>query len=262
MKLLVKIKGSASSGNWGHKGIPGHRGGSAPKGNISTKSIISKKNVSGKSGGYIVEFSDGSKGVWKPLVADDGEHKGENEVAAYKLNRLLGGKEVPKTSFMNLDGNAGTIQDYVSNTTPGDTITVEEVKHASNDSIDNILMMEAIMYNVDRYAGNFLLNKDGDIVAIDHGHSQWKPIRKGYPTVPDNAIFDALRTKEDNHIVGSDDYTEVDYGYTHKFSPKSMARYRDITKDAFLESLQDIHPDDANVAWDNFQKLLSKGYVE
>ena len=32
MKIIVKVKGSATSGNWGHKGVPGQRGGSAPGG--------------------------------------------------------------------------------------------------------------------------------------------------------------------------------------------------------------------------------------
>ena len=30
MKILIKVKGSAYSGNYGHAGIPGHQGGSAP----------------------------------------------------------------------------------------------------------------------------------------------------------------------------------------------------------------------------------------
>jgi len=32
MKIIVRIKGSPSSGNYGHAGIPGHQGGSAPGG--------------------------------------------------------------------------------------------------------------------------------------------------------------------------------------------------------------------------------------
>jgi len=39
VKILVKVKGSAKSGNWGHSGIPGHQGGSAPKGQIEVSDL-------------------------------------------------------------------------------------------------------------------------------------------------------------------------------------------------------------------------------
>jgi hypothetical protein len=36
MKLTIRLKGGAGSGNHGHKGIPGHRGGSLPQGSHSS----------------------------------------------------------------------------------------------------------------------------------------------------------------------------------------------------------------------------------
>ena len=42
MKLQVKVKGSAYSGNYGHAGIPGHQGGSAPSSASAADSIVNR----------------------------------------------------------------------------------------------------------------------------------------------------------------------------------------------------------------------------
>lgn len=53
MKIFVKVKGSSSSGNYGHVGVPGKSGGSAPKGGTGSAGITSSpaknKSVKGSS---------------------------------------------------------------------------------------------------------------------------------------------------------------------------------------------------------------------
>ena len=59
MKLQVKVKGSAYSGNYGHAGIPGHQGGSAPRGGSGFQTFPNAE----KAESYAMENLGGNVGT-------------------------------------------------------------------------------------------------------------------------------------------------------------------------------------------------------
>ncbi|KKN61698.1 hypothetical protein LCGC14_0519140 [marine sediment metagenome] len=94
------------------------------------------------------------------------------EDLAWKVDRALGTNNVPQTVWRNLDGEPGSLQRWVPNTTPqiawqGRALTVEERY--------KMVVLDVAIGNTDRHRKNWMRitrgAKRGTAVAIDHGYS-------------------------------------------------------------------------------------------
>lgn len=126
---------------------------------------------------YIAEWADGSKALFKPERAIQGEHSVANEnaeVAAYRLAQLLGYDAVPVTDYATVveEGTPvfGSLQRWVSESHIGLEMS-ERTQHQSQTIIQRTRMalFDQVIANHDRHGGNFLEDLNGKLWAIDHG---------------------------------------------------------------------------------------------
>lgn len=269
MKILVKVKGSERSGNFNHKGIPGHQGGSMSSFSSAAQGEIShaEKLPGGMTEGNILSYKEDGRAAWKEIVSAGGAHDGNSEVAAYKLNQLLGGNEVPETIFASYKDKAGTSQSFVEGATLGVEATAKDILDVDPLSIDRIVALDIIIGNNDRHPGNFLL-KDGKVVAIDHGHASWAVHKEGSSILMHHSLVQAIA--EEYTYRTMDDIYESTYTGGHNtryywFDDASIARWKGITRkqfDAALEGISEVERVRKDNAWANLQYIVnSRGRV-
>ncbi|MCP3958996.1 MAG: hypothetical protein GY719_14185 [bacterium] len=110
------------------------------------------------------------------------------EVAAYRLDRLVGIGLVPVTVIRTIDGETGSVQLWIE-----DVRTLEEVMKDADTAVGNsdllierlglMYILDALIYNADRNFGNILINVDRDVFhPIDHSRTFWL-----LPTPPPSA---------------------------------------------------------------------------
>jgi hypothetical protein len=111
--------------------------------------------------------------------------KWEYEVAAYRLDRMLGFGLVPVTVARDVDGQAGSVQRWI----PGATTEKERVERGTPlgdrdrwaEQTNQMLVFDVLIYNVDRNQGNILLTEPGSRMwLIDH--SRAFRLRRGFPS--------------------------------------------------------------------------------
>ncbi len=212
---------------------------------------------------YIISYEDGVSGVWRGMTDDSGFHDGNSEVAAYRINRLMGGNEVPPTVFSaDGNGNPGTSQMFVDGAKgPCDGITVAEAQKIPRIEIERVLALDMIIDNGDRHAGNWLY-KDGHLIAIDHGGALWtetatwnEPFRNTVATLAKE------RKRADFHNT-------IDVGACgppeelFKFSPEFLGELARITSGKLLEALDGLSQSgrvNTGNAWKNLRHIVEKG---
>jgi len=269
MKIIVRVKGSAYSGNYGHAGIPGHQGGSASAFSAASQGAIShvKKLPGGVTKGYILSYTEDGRAAWKELRAAGDAHDGNSEVAAYKLNQLLGGNEVPETVFAEYRGRSGTSQTFVEGATLGVEATAKTIQDTDPLSIDRIVALDIIISNSDRHPGNFLI-KDGNVIAIDNGHASWGRYREGSTILQRHALVQAIAEEDPTRNVdvmyeSTDKWGNRRYNTRYYwFDDASIARWKKITREQFDKALEGIS-EYGNVrkenAWANLQYIVNSG---
>jgi len=122
----------------------------------------------GANESVILEFEDGTKGIFKPV---DGQQYGDirGEVLAYELSEQLGWELVPHTTWMTHEGTKGTVQRWVEGSK-----TLEERGEWLDftPGVEKSAQMEvfdALLGNGDRHEGNILVDSGGKLWAIDNG---------------------------------------------------------------------------------------------
>lgn len=121
-------------------------------------------------GARFVRFEDGTMGVWKPQFFPktvvngmvhpmSGVDVAKAETLVYKLDRFLGLNRVPPTVRRSIDGKEGSVQLMV-----GD---LNQNFHITNP--DETRLFDHLINHNDRHLNNYLVTKDGQIVAIDNG---------------------------------------------------------------------------------------------
>ena len=92
----------------------------------------------------------------------------EAEIAAYRIDKLLGLGIVPITTRRHFNGNEGSIQLFVENATPAmdvsKSIIPDQIEMAKMDIFDYI-----IVTGNERHTLNYLITDNGKVIAIDHG---------------------------------------------------------------------------------------------
>lgn len=194
IRIALSKLGGPGSGHWGHAGRPGRRGGSAARSSAmslktgkdwQTRQAAAKGNkgssfgsspvrsasglgrLKGLNDAVILEFDDGTKGIFKNEDMKYGS--AESEVLAYELSSSLGWDLVPETVMFDNSGKRGSLQKWEDNTS---------VSYAHRGSIslraadqqDYMAVLDGMLDNPDRHSGNWIIANDGSrIWAIDNG---------------------------------------------------------------------------------------------
>ena len=99
----------------------------------------------------------------------------ESEVAAYKVNEILGLNNIPPTVYREVEGRSGSVQLWMEKTTkeadrrekgtnPPDVTTWNRQYH-------DMRVFDNLINNVDRNQSNILIDKDWNLWLIDHTRS-------------------------------------------------------------------------------------------
>ena len=113
--------------------------------------------------------------IFKPL--ERGRHRGfwesyQAEVAAYKVDKMLGLDMVPPTVVRRINNSLGSLQLWVEGC---DTYKRLEARVPQTPGfswqISRMKMFDNLIFNEDRNAGNFLLDEAWNIVLIDHSRA-------------------------------------------------------------------------------------------
>ena len=129
---------------------------------------LSKKIGRGVTDSSFVELKDDGKGVFKTELY-------QNERAAYLIDRFLGINLTPPTTIRNLDGEVGSMQEFIPDAKmlyeiEQDQKSEYDFRNRHREEFMKMWVFDLIIGNQDRHGGNFLFS--GDVLyAIDHGHS-------------------------------------------------------------------------------------------
>ena len=99
----------------------------------------------------------------------------ESELAAYKINVILGLYNIPPTVYREVEGRSGSVQIWMENTTsevdrrrkgtdPPDVTSWNRQSH-------NMRVFDNLINNIDRNQSNILIDEDWNLWLIDHTRS-------------------------------------------------------------------------------------------
>ena len=99
----------------------------------------------------------------------------ESEVAAYKINEILGLYNIPPTVYREIEGRSGSVQLWMEKTTKEvdrreKGITPPDVTSWNRQSHD-MRVFDNLINNIDRNQSNILIDKDWNLWLIDHTRS-------------------------------------------------------------------------------------------
>jgi hypothetical protein len=148
----------------------------ATSGNVTDMTALQGGTV----GAQLVNYENGSSGVWKPMIGQEGGHSGNSEVLAHRIDKLLGNNRVAEVVFApGKDKEMGTAHGFI----PGDVgaaLSARDVRgRVKKSQIDQLLALDYIIGNVDRHAHNWIFDSDNNLWGIDHGHATWAQGEKG-----------------------------------------------------------------------------------
>jgi hypothetical protein len=154
---------------------------------------------------FKADLDDGSSAVYKPVSGeqttgmrqDITSDLGLREVAASRVDEMLGFDRVPTTAMVDGPQGPGSLQRFAENSSEG--LDADQYPRTQQQQM---AVLDYVTGNTDRHGGNYLTGPDGSVVAIDHGFSfpdgAGDPIRSDFvrdhlnqPLDP--AVADAVR---------------------------------------------------------------------
>jgi hypothetical protein len=137
-----------------------------------------------------------AKAIFK--VIDDDGRRYAHEVAAYKLDRLLGLGMVPPTIVREIDGRVGSLQLWVENAVSEVDRRDENLQPADSEAFQKELnaaaVFDLVIFNIDRNGSNMLISPaDWRIHLIDHERA----FAAKMPSMP---LVDDARSRLDDGI--------------------------------------------------------------
>jgi hypothetical protein len=170
---------------------------------VDTKStpvgVLSPRHAIFKPGGI------GAGGALKPI--EPGKYDGywesyKSEIAAYKLDRLLGLDMVPPTVAVKYKGQPASLQLWVE-----DTIMLKEMKAKRleppdgakwNRQLHRVYLFDDLIANIDENEGNLLFDPQWNFIMIDHSRAFTdtlaQPFALGKTLVQiDRPLFDRMK---------------------------------------------------------------------
>lgn len=183
----------------------------------STPPSDSKPLGGGVNASVAVTWSDGTKAVFK---TDSLNNKTAAEIIAYRLAQKLGMNNMPETVIGTLDGKTGSLQKWVPNASEATNIRAAANKALFGDdehmrAAAKTSVLDIIIGNADRHPGNYMIDQQGKMWAIDHGLAGIK----GRPRY--QRYTDSERIKSLNLGFGREDLV-------NKPPADSAARWREI----------------------------------
>jgi hypothetical protein len=99
----------------------------------------------------------------------------ESEVAAYKVNEILGLNNIPPTVYREIEGRSGSVQLWMEKTTKEvdrrkNNTKPPDVTNWNRQSHD-MRVFDNLINNIDRNQSNILIDKDWNLWLIDHTRS-------------------------------------------------------------------------------------------
>ncbi len=129
--------------------------------------LVRKKHRLTASGrNFVVLTTDGLKLVWKP-----GEALGKREEAAYQLDKRMGHAAlVPPMVFRELEGQKGALRFFLK-AKPSilDARRNYILQCPERPNYARLAVLDCLLGNRDRHAGNWLVTAGGTSIPIDHG---------------------------------------------------------------------------------------------
>jgi hypothetical protein len=125
-----------------------------------------------------VEIKDDGDGVFKPGSKERGGTPEigsgyKRERAAYLIDMFLGFDLVPPTVIRTIDGEEGSLQQFIPDGKTGNELTEEEKK--ANKTLrrqaSTIMLFDLLINNCDRHSGNYIVDKNGKLWGDDNGDS-------------------------------------------------------------------------------------------
>jgi hypothetical protein len=134
----------------------------------------------GSSDVFYATFSDGSKGVWKPESGEpesgvrnnvDGPFY-QHEAAAYEVAKEIGLDDlVPETIVRDVDGEKGSMQDFVKNAAISWHVD-SQYEYDGDTDLMRAAAFDYLIGNTDRHGENWMIgNDDHKMHLIDNGLS-------------------------------------------------------------------------------------------
>jgi hypothetical protein len=250
------------------EGPGGGTGGASNFADAATSTRISSSRELGEGGvnnASLIKYKDDGAGVWKGPYMDEASA----EVAAYRINRLLGGNEVPETVYAeNEEGVMGSSQLYIEDADIAFVAkNVGMEKGAPKESYDQIIALDLIIQNADRHFGNYMFKgteSKSILIAIDHGYCHMDRV------APIGADGISLKIPSYHYLsrmaARVHGFEEIDGFKYYTISSSLIEQWRGITENQFMEIFSGIEIGgrvDPEQAWRNFQAiLLTNGRVQ
>lgn len=120
-------------------------------------------------------LENGSRFAWKPLRP--GYNKGfmesyKSEIAAYKLDRMLGLHMVPPITERKMEGKTGAAVFWIENTRGWDVKAPPQGPEPMwSMQLTRMKMFDLLIANIDRNQGNLIYDADWHIFLIDHSRA-------------------------------------------------------------------------------------------
>lgn len=130
--------------------------------------VVRKQRLTASGRNFLVTTRDGLKLVWKP-----GEALGRREEAAYRLDKQMGHAAlVPPVVFRALEGQRGALRFFLrARPSILDARRNYIMQCPERPNYSRLAVLDCLLGNRDRHAGNWLITAGGTAIPIDHGLS-------------------------------------------------------------------------------------------
>ncbi len=120
-----------------------------------------------------------------------------SEIAAYRMDRLLEMDMVPPTVERRVEGETRSVQLWIENTKQFKDVEKEPRPDIDlwNEQVYRFRVFDALIMNIDRNAGNMLLDPVGNLILIDHSRT-FDARKEKFPfqlTKIDRPMFERLK---------------------------------------------------------------------
>jgi len=115
------------------------------------------------------------RGLWKPIQRGPKEwawESYETEVAAYKIDRMLGLNMVPPTVVKEIDGQKGSLQLWVDGCRLYEDVEGDDHETVSwEQQMSRMRVFDTVIGNWDRGPRNYMVDDEWNVVLIDHSQA-------------------------------------------------------------------------------------------
>ena len=193
-----------------------------------------------------VTLADGDRqirGIFKSYDSDPGLHQGQwprlgdkadryqHDIAAWRLDRMLGLNMVPVTVGRELGGKVGALQYWLENSISKSGLIAEnrEIDSWCDLEGETALMQvfDALIYNDDRNTGNRLYTEDnGNLWLIDHSRA-FRNKRSLPRDYADSRFIIGPTLRKNLQALNEENLSEVMSGLLHKYQIRALLSRRD-----------------------------------